>query len=1289
MKIGDAFVLRNSACRYDIGVDGKNRSFVDLATKKDYCEPGQPFMVVARGTTTWPSSRVELNGDIATVSFGDSGVQVKAKLAVLPSYFTLIVEEVAGGEVDSVQVCNLLLGITENVGTLVNAAWDSQFAACVLACNDLTESFGANSAKAHLCARCYREYGFEGAKFALFGVPQGKLLDTIEKVEIDQGLPHPTINGVWIKRAPERFASYLMAHGVGEKNIDRVLEFARGGFGCIEIYPWRSMPSYELNPGLFPNGMEGLKKVADKIHAAGLQLGLHSMQGMVGWGPKDDPYIVPKADPRLLQDRHATLASVLDAKATEIRVKEGTTGWPDKADLYLEGEIVRYGRRTDTGFAECQRGLHGTTVTSHPEGAKVGNLVNCFPIWGGTVYCPDVNSTMIDEICDRIARVFNETGADMSYFDGGEEVAVQPPWWRNQGRIALGVVKRLKKPVILEGNALYTHLAWHVITRGSPHYDPIYFGRRDYTLRFKGQNPAGHARNLFTGDVGWFNPHVHSLVVDAVTPDEVLLLCLKALGGKSPISFQVDIDNPWANKRMPEMQEIIRACDELKRRDYFADAACAELTRPLVEHTLEQTVDGEWNLRPMQFGPSRTVDVGRREGSGELCEFEWSYRNPHGEQRPWVRIRARTRLAPYGSKENLVLADFTSGLPFKPDGSASADLTQSIEASTEKTPDGGSAFCYRAENHGKAVSNWCQASLRFPQPLDLTHHRRLGLWVRSEGQGGLLNVQLAGTDMRRDHYIDLTFNGWKYLILDPPEDSRFWNYSWPYSFTDLMYTCWGIYNNAKELHLFYNALPGGGKATCVIGRIEALHEDPAPLKNPALTVAGGTLTFPVSMNPDEYLEMSWDGRCRHFDPNGGVMGEVKPAGSLRLSSGDNGVRFSCAEDATTSPRAEITLAARGEPMPNARKKRIPAKGKSKAETKRSVYPSLTAGSTERTETLHLAPNSDGGYRLMQGPFERVDSLPSHSLGAFDGAANVWTVDNDRKVPSRVAVLLSRGASPSTPSVNYDDPKALLLEDFDDLTAYGMSETNQYEKYVVGDGKRLTKDGPVRAGVSQAFTTITEGALAGKSWAVYTAKNDGEAGGWSGIGRRFPKPVDLSKHEAVGFRLQGDGKGESLRFQFRDVTGRYADWVVPIDFTGWKLQVFRLADVKDFDWKKIEYVLFYFNNIPANATCEMKFDDVKAFSKATSAAWLRKPVLSINGKTATIPVDLGAGETVLIDDSGRGSLWKSGKRRGKTWKVAGEALLLTPGTNRLELSCDVSMGTPRDVSVRVFRIGELQ
>jgi hypothetical protein len=59
---------------------------------------------------------------------------------------------------------------------------------------------------------------------------------------------------------------------------------------------------------------------------------------------------------------------------------------------------------------------------------------------------------------------------------------------------------------------------------------------------------------------------------------------------------------------MPEMLEIIRACDELKRRDTFTEAALAELAKPRAEHVLEQRGDGEWDLRPLQFGPACTVN---------------------------------------------------------------------------------------------------------------------------------------------------------------------------------------------------------------------------------------------------------------------------------------------------------------------------------------------------------------------------------------------------------------------------------------------------------------------------------------------------------------------------------------------------------------------------------------------------------------------------------------------------------------------------------------------------------
>ena len=242
-------------------------------------------MLAGQESKTLAASKVKCDGDVLTVYFADSPCTVTAKVEIRPRYFTLTVTDVAGGEIDWLQLANLRVKMSENVGGLVNAAWNNHFAACVLACNAQVDCGSHGVAT----ARAYSKFGIEGAKVAIVGVPTGganpsdRLLDAIEIVEIEQGLPHPTINGVWIKRAPERFASYLMVSGVNQQNIDQVIEFARGGFGCIEIFWEKSTPTYWPNPQQFPDGIAGLKQVADKVHAAGMQLGMHVMQGMVGW----------------------------------------------------------------------------------------------------------------------------------------------------------------------------------------------------------------------------------------------------------------------------------------------------------------------------------------------------------------------------------------------------------------------------------------------------------------------------------------------------------------------------------------------------------------------------------------------------------------------------------------------------------------------------------------------------------------------------------------------------------------------------------------------------------------------------------------------------------------------------------------------------------------------------------------------------------------------------------------------------------------------------------------------
>jgi hypothetical protein len=134
-----------------------------------------------------------------------------------------------------------------------------------------------------------------------------------------------------------------------------------------------------------------------------------------------------------------------------------------------------------------------------------------------------------------------------------------------------------------------------------------------------------------------------------------------------------------------------------------------------------------------------------------------------------------------------------------------------------------------------------------------------------------------------------------------------------------MYTCWNVYQQVKQCHLYFNGLPPGAKAACWIGRIEALEERSLPLVSPALDLAGQKLVFPLALKPDEYVELDWSGRARHFDPNGALLGQVTPQGTLRLAPGENRVRFSCTLGEAASPRAEVTFSVRGQPLARARR----------------------------------------------------------------------------------------------------------------------------------------------------------------------------------------------------------------------------------------------------------------------------------------------------------------------------------------------------------------------------------
>ncbi len=156
------FVLQNELCRYVVGRDGTNVYFGTTDGQHNVCEPGQPFMQVCIRGQTYPASHVRGEPSEFSVEFAGTGVTVRVRGEAKADHLALTVTEVQGEEIQWLRLVNLRLDITQSVGTLVNAAWDDKFAACVLACNDRTESFGADGARGYLCAQCYPEFGLAG-----------------------------------------------------------------------------------------------------------------------------------------------------------------------------------------------------------------------------------------------------------------------------------------------------------------------------------------------------------------------------------------------------------------------------------------------------------------------------------------------------------------------------------------------------------------------------------------------------------------------------------------------------------------------------------------------------------------------------------------------------------------------------------------------------------------------------------------------------------------------------------------------------------------------------------------------------------------------------------------------------------------------------------------------------------------------------------------------------------------------------------------------------------------------
>ena len=100
---------------------------------------------------------------------------------------------------------------------------------------------------------------------------------------------------------------------------------------------------------------------------------------------------------------------------------------------------------------------------------------------------------------------------------------------------------------------------------------------------------------------------------------------------------------------------------------------------------------------------------------------------------------------------------------------------------------------------------WSMRGKRFPKPLDLTGCTEIRAWVRGDGKGESLKIQLYdGAGGYRDNYLAVDFDGWRQVRLtDCPINTL-------------------CYEKVAALNFYYNGLPAGQTVTCLIDQVEAV-----------------------------------------------------------------------------------------------------------------------------------------------------------------------------------------------------------------------------------------------------------------------------------------------------------------------------------------------------------------------------------------------------------------------------------------------------------------------------------
>jgi len=938
----EVIVLENENFAYEITGNGRNLHFVDKSSGTDYLfkDTVSYCAYIFQEGKIYPVKKAKFNGNLLTLDFGKTGVTAEISVVVYKDHITLEVSNIEG-KAESLTFLNVPLTL--------DALPNESFAACALAMNINTKIIQLPALQNHLWASCYKIFGMEGAKISLIGVPQNMILPVIRNImEEAEDIPHSTAGGAWAQLSEEGYGSYLMNFGtLTESTVDEWIEMCDNlGFNQVDSHgggKFFRFGDFELNPEKWPDGWDNFKRINNRLHNAGISSIFHTYAFFID---KNAKYVTPVPHPDLAYFHAFTLAESIGPEDTVITVNESTAGIStitgffvrNSVTLRIGDELISFDGVTDSPsfrFTVCKRGLHGTGISSHQAGEKAFHLKEMFGL-----FVPGYDTELFKEIAKHTAEIVNECNFDGIYFDAIDGSGIldgDENFWYHSTKFIFEVAKHLDHPVGMEMSAMIHHW-WHYRSRWQAWDRPVRGYKRFVDIHSSSIKMSGSDHGLSLGTpafiekyakvdngslllplhLGWWgNQTWDPPQVEPTFYDDIEYLCCKMIGNKAGLSMLGGMDEKTLDEKplLGRLAGIIRQYESLRHTNSISDSMRYLLRQPGKEFTLVKNEEGKYCFKPVVYEKHKV------EGQ-DHPSAEWKVNNEFPSQPVKLRIEVLMAVKSYNDTGNIILTDFSEEGSFVMSQNADGVSGSVVPVKLKKIPTGEPGCIFSALSTGATTRQGAYINMeqKFDPWLKLNDHKALGVWIKGDGNGQLLNFRLESPKhisfgARGDHFVKIDFSGWKYFELVEIESEKYNDYIWPELGIYDTYRHTINFGNIDKLQVWYNNLPEGKNVECLIGPVKALPMVSVTIDNPTIKAGKEEIMFPVQMKSGMFLELLSGSDCKLYGSKGELIEEVKIKGKLpELLPGNNEMSFYCNGPEDVNVRVQVTVISEGKPL---------------------------------------------------------------------------------------------------------------------------------------------------------------------------------------------------------------------------------------------------------------------------------------------------------------------------------------------------------------------------------------